>query len=333
MSTDRPTIEHYEAALTLAVRAPSLHNTQPWRWTVSDGGLELRADRQRQLAATDLDGHGVLLACGAALQMARLGLQACGWDTTVRRLPDSGDPDLLAVIVPTGRTEVTEDVLRTARAAARRHTERRPFAPRPVPEWALDELRVAAAEPNVYLDYVERPDDRIELAVATAWADRYEKQDAGYRAELDTWTHREADTREGIPPTAIPRQRGEKARHTDVPVRDFEVGTLGEVPVGGGGDERPVFGVLFTSADDTESRLRAGEALSRVLVRVEELGLACSLMSQPVDFPGVRERVRVLMSWVDHPHMLIRIGWPPGGDRLPPTPRRGVGEVADLGRS
>lgn len=332
MPTDRPTAADYEAALTLAVRAPSLHNTQPWRWTMTDHGLELYADRERQLPATDMDGHALLLGCGATLQMARVGLRACGWETTVRRLPDPGNPDLLAVIAVAGPAEVTEEVLRTARAAARRHTERRPFDPRPVPPRTLDELRVAAAEPGVYLDFVERSDDLLELAVATAWADRYEKQDSRYRAELEEWTHKESDAREGVPSTAIPRQKGERPRHTEVPVRDFEVGTLGEVPIGGGGDERPVFGVLFTTADDTESRLRAGEALARVLVRVEDLGLACSLLSQPVDFPGVRERVRVLMSWLDHPHMLIRIGWPPEGDRLPPTPRREVGEVADLRR-
>lgn len=327
MPTDGPTAEHYEAALTLAVRAPSLHNSQPWRWTVTDRQLELRADRERQLPATDLDGHGVMLACGAGLELARLGLRACGWTSTVHRFPRPDDPDLLAVVRPGDRAVVTDDILRTAHAAARRHTDRRPFSGDPVPDEILDELRAAAAEPGVYLDFVVRADDRIDLAVAAAWADRYEEQDLGYRAELAEWTRRDSESNEGIPPAAIPHHTGEP-RHTEVPVRDFELGTLGEVDVHGIGDEQPAFGVLFTAADDQESRLRAGEALCRVLVRAEDLGLSASLMSQPVDFPGVRERVRVLMSWVDHPHMLIRFGWPQAGEPGPPTPRRGVHEVA-----
>lgn len=332
MPADRPTTRDYEAALTLAVRAPSLHNTQPWHWTVTDSGLELRADRRRQLPATDLDGHGVLLGCGAGLQLARLGLLACGWTSVARRFPDPDDPDLLAIIRTDLRVEVTDEVLRIANAAARRHTEPRPFDSRPVPEWVLDQLRAAAAEPGVYLDFVVRPDDRIDLAVAAAWADRYEQQDTGYRQELTEWTHKEAEAGEGIPASVIVHQPASESRHTDVPVRDFELGTLGEVPMATG-DEQPAFGVLFTAADDSESRLRAGEALIRVLVRAEDLKLACSMVSQPVDFPGVRERVRVLMSWVDHPHMLIRFGWPPGGDPGPPTPRRGLSEVITDQRS
>lgn len=333
MPADRPTTGDYEAALTLAVRAPSLHNTQPWQWTVTDTGLELRADRSRQLPATDLDGHGLLLSCGAALQLSRLGLLACGWTSKARRFPDPNDPDLLAVIGTHERVEVTDEVLRVAQAAARRHTERRPFDSRPVPGWALDHLRAAAAEPGVYLDFVERPDDRLDLAVAAAWADRYERQDRRYQEELIEWTTKEAESGEGIPPSAILHQPEGGRRHTEVPVRDFEMGTLGEVSMVSGGDERPALGVLFTLTDDPEYRLRAGEALVRVLVRSEDLGLGCSMVSQLVDFPGVRERVRVLMSWVDHPHMLLRFGWSPEGGPGPRAPRRRLSEVITDQRS
>lgn len=326
---DQPSAEEYHAALSLAVRAPSLHNTQPWRWIVTKAGLLLRADRERQLPTTDMDGHGLLVSCGASLQLARIGLRASGWLNEVDRCPEPTDHDLLAKIRPTERVEVTTQVLDQVRAAQRRRSERRPFRDEGVPGWALDELRAAAAEPNVYLDFVVREDERLELAVAATWADRYEQRDQDYRSELAEWIHRGEDVREGVPSTAIPHRVKGGARHTEVPVRDFEQGIPGQLPVTGDVDEQPALGVLFTVTDDTESRLRAGEALARVLVRAEELGLATSLMSQPVDFPGVRERVRVLMSWVDHPHMMLRVGWPPPGAPPPPTPRRSVEEVSE----
>ncbi|MCW2495222.1 MAG: hypothetical protein JWQ77_1146, partial [Jatrophihabitans sp.] len=37
------------AALESANRAPSIHNTQPWRWVLHGSVLDLRADRARQL--------------------------------------------------------------------------------------------------------------------------------------------------------------------------------------------------------------------------------------------------------------------------------------------
>jgi nitroreductase len=68
-----------EAALAVAVRAPSIHNTQPWRWQLADGVLTLRADRSRQLAVADPDGHSLLISCGAALHLTELALRAAGW--------------------------------------------------------------------------------------------------------------------------------------------------------------------------------------------------------------------------------------------------------------
>ena len=66
------------AALEVAVRAPSIHNTQPWRWRLDPDGLDVLADRERQLRVADPDGHSMLLSCGAALYLTELGLRATG---------------------------------------------------------------------------------------------------------------------------------------------------------------------------------------------------------------------------------------------------------------
>ena len=69
-----PTRSEVERAVSHGVRAPSIHNTQPWRWRYRHGVLDLFADRTRQLPALDPDGRSLLLSCGAALELARLGL-------------------------------------------------------------------------------------------------------------------------------------------------------------------------------------------------------------------------------------------------------------------
>ena len=86
------------SALQLAARAPSVHNTQPWRWRIGDRSIELLADEARRLRATDQDGRDLMLSCGAALHHLRVTLAAAGVDTTVHRLPDPARPDLLATI-------------------------------------------------------------------------------------------------------------------------------------------------------------------------------------------------------------------------------------------
>ncbi|MCO7193338.1 hypothetical protein NH602_09940, partial [Pseudonocardia sp. McavD-2-B] len=86
------------AALDLARLAPSLHNSQPWWWHLGDGVVHLHADLDRWLPATDPDGLGLIVSCGAALHHLRVALAAAGVGASVRRLPDPDDPDLLTVL-------------------------------------------------------------------------------------------------------------------------------------------------------------------------------------------------------------------------------------------
>lgn len=324
-----PSVTDWQDAVRFAVRAPSIHNTQPWRWELAGGELHLYADRSRQLAAADPDGRAVLISCGGALSLALLRLAAAGWAAAVDRLPDPADRDLLARVRVTGRQAPDGATMERAAAAERRHTERRPFRPDPVPAEVLDQLVRAAQDAGVYAYPVERTDQRLDLAVAMSWADRVESEDPAYRAELAHWVGPRAEAAgEGVPASAVPHVSAGRPRHTDVPMRDFEAGTRGGQDVAGDVDEQPAYLVLLSRGDGPEQRLRAGEAYLRVSVEAERLGLASSAMTQGVDLPGVRERFRTLMAWADHPQMVLRVGYPPV-EPAPPTatPRRPLSAV------
>src|SRR4051812_6764222 len=125
---DRATVE---AALAVAVRAPSIHNTQPWRWRLAGGALELIADRSRQLTVADPDGHSLLVSCGAALHLTEIALRAAGSAVQAQLLPDPDDHDLLARFTPVGAVEPDEAVLGQAEAALRRRSGPRALPPPP----------------------------------------------------------------------------------------------------------------------------------------------------------------------------------------------------------
>ena len=326
----RPTVADFTDAVRFAVRAPSIHNTQPWRWELAGGVLSLRADRSRQLAVADPDGRAVLLSCGGALSLAVLRLAAAGWVTEVARLPEPGDRDLLARVRVTGRQPPEPVTVARAAAAERRRTERRPFRPDPLPAEVLDRLAAAAADDaGVYGFVVEQADQRLDLAVVMSWADKVESTDPAYRAELARWVGQQAETAgEGVPASAVPHVEPGRPRHTDVPVRDFEAGTRGAQELAGEVDEQPAYLVLLSRGDGPEQRLRAGEAYLRVSVEAERLGLASSAMTQALDLPAVRERARTLMAWADHPQMILRVGYPPTASApVESTPRRPLSAV------
>src|SRR5215831_15680122 len=85
-------------AVALAIRAPSIHNTQPWKFRLGHGLIELYADPSRQLPVADDSGRAMFVSCGAALVFARLALQNAGFVVSTRHTPDPGNPDHLATL-------------------------------------------------------------------------------------------------------------------------------------------------------------------------------------------------------------------------------------------
>ena len=65
-------------ASAAGVRAPSLHNRQPWLFRLAGGAIEVRADPSRSVPVVDHDGWATRIACGAATCNARLALAAAG---------------------------------------------------------------------------------------------------------------------------------------------------------------------------------------------------------------------------------------------------------------
>jgi hypothetical protein len=115
-------------ALELAVRAPSLHNSQPWRWVAGGGVLELFADPTRIGRSTDSTGREVLISCGAMLDHLRVAMAAAGWAAFIDRFPNPNNHDHLATLEFRPMDFVTDAHRARGEAIRHRQTDRLPFA-------------------------------------------------------------------------------------------------------------------------------------------------------------------------------------------------------------
>jgi hypothetical protein len=315
------------AALAAAARAagfaPSIHNTQPWRWRVVGSTLELWAVRERQLTITDPLGRMLTLSCGAALHHARVTLAAEGWQIDVDRMPQPTQPDLLARVTLQERIEVAPAAMRLLQTVRIRHTDRRPVSDVPVDRTLIDGLRQVADREGAHLHVLDR-NGVIELAGAASRAQHVEGMDEAWAEELSYWAGGERREGFGVPDEVIPSA----PPPTTVPGRDFA--STGTLPVDTGHDREAVYAILYGAEDVALEWLRAGEALSAVWLEAIERDLTVLPLSAAIEVPQTRQTLQRLLAYLGQPFLVLRIGV--GLDRAGPphTPRLAAEQTVEI---
>lgn len=328
VQTTHPDPVTMRAALDVACRAPSVHNTQPWRWAVADHSVHLFADRTRQLPVIDHAGRELTISCGAALHHALIAFRGLGWKPITHRLPNPADPDHLAAIEFTPPPHIDPHVLRLVAATALRRSDRRPFLPDPLPEPLLAELVIAALAEEVTCTVLRDPAAHREVVVALAHADATQRANPAYRGELAEWTHSRLGAVQGVPARNVPATA---AFPRGVPGRDFGAGELESPPPL---DDGATLCVLSTTVDSGPSWLRVGEALSAITLAATANQLATCTLSQVAEVRASRDLVRrAALGGEGEPQLVLRLGWPvtatfPG----PATPRRPLADVVSQWR-
>jgi len=310
-----------------AADAPSVYNTQPWRFATHHHAIRLYADSRRKLACADPAGREMLISCGAALFNLRLAVRRLGFAAQVRLLPDPAEADLLAEIDWGWYAPPTAEETLLYQSIARRHTHRGPFTADIPPLLTGDLVRIARQEQAqlqvIYDSRCHRP-----LAGLVCAAEHIQATSPGLAAERARWARPPGDRRsDGVPTTAYPAQPDGLA----FTGRDFACGTGWGYPPKSpppGPEAIGLVAVLSTKDDGRVAWLLAGQALQRLLLYATSQGASAAFHTQPLELPQTRRRVRAEFTDGAYPQMLLRLG----RDGHPvTTPRRPVTQMLIAG--
>jgi nitroreductase len=304
-----------------AAAAPSIHNTQPWRFRVIGGDLiEVHGDPGRVLWVADPRGRALHLSCGAALFNLRLAIRMTGAKPLVWPLPDPGrEPTLIASVQLGGGRPPTQAERELYEVIWQRHTSRVPFSDKPVPARVLIALERGAEAEFTALRTLNA-DDAARIMQLAAAADRELAEDFDHRVELASWIGTEAD--DGVPRPAL----GSRPDREPSPVRDLGRASPAAVLATASYEPQPHLAVLATAHDDRADWLRAGQALQRVLLTATSNGLAASFLYQPLELHDKRHPEPGWWPWPECPQIVLRLGYGPSGAL---SPRRRVDDVLD----
>ncbi|MEO3756900.1 NAD(P)H nitroreductase [Mycobacterium sp. B14F4] len=320
MSAHFPDAETMRSALMLTVRAPSVHNSQPWQWRLGDRSLHLYANRALQLPHTDPDARDLILSCGAALNHCQIAFAALGWQAKIHRFPNPDEPDHLAALElhrhPAGDADIA-----LAAAIPRRRTDRRRYSQWQIAPGDIALIGSRAARMGVTMRRVDDLPGLQKIVAEAAWQ---HAADHGYSAELAAWSGRYGAAA-GVPARNTPKPDS----RAPIPARWFAGPALAQPPGSEAEIDNAVVVALGTTEDNELSRLRAGEATSMVLLTATALGLASCPITEPLELAQTRDGVREhVFEDRNYPQMLLRMGWAPvNADPLPATPRRALSEV------
>lgn len=324
-TTDQQVTHALRRAVERAVLAPSVHNTQPWTFTLNHATLTLRADRSRQLRVLDASARQLMISCGCALFNMRVSLAADGLDALVTRLPKGPDSDVVATLEVTHPSSTPAEVDRLAAldsVVELRQTNRRRFSDEPVPEEVVDSLVAACETEQTHLVEVRTAEHRLAVAVLSQRADSMQYSNPAYRAELRNWTSDDPKRRDGVPALAVPHV--DEGSGDEVPIRDFDTRGMGWLPTATHSSKDQCLLLLGSDGDDVLSWLRAGEALERVLLEVTRQGYVSSPLTQVVEVPSTRAALQRELMLTMHPHVLLRVG------RAPVTPSTRRRPLSDM---
>ncbi|MER7246902.1 hypothetical protein [Kribbella sp. NPDC000426] len=319
--SDQLPAKDVEVLLAAAVAAPSMHNTQPWRFAVEGHAIDVYLDGSRALPAEDPTGRAMRIAAGAATFNLRCAAESLGYRTWFGLAPYPDEPDLLARVVIEPTADRDEELRDLAVQIPYRHTDRHPSDIEPMPESVRIALLQAAYAEGAQLTWLAEDDVRavLDLVLDT---DLREVHDWHRSAERSHWVGGERTT-DGIPSDAL----GPRSATYPAAVRDMGTRPADRMRGATRFEDHPDVAVLSTDYDEPADQVTAGAALERVLLTATRAGLSASFLNQPLEYDDLRRSVQRLTRCPGHAHMIIRFG-----HSTPDGPRHGTARrpVADF---
>lgn len=305
--------------LAYAAKAPSGHNTQPWKFRAAGKTIEVLPDFGRALPVVDGNHRELYISLGCAVENLCIAATHFRYDTVVTRQNREG------ITIEFTRNEACEENP-LFRQIAKRQTNRSIYTGKKISDAVCEALQNVPAEKgvSVYLTGIDSPEGN-RLAEWVFKGNEYQMSDPAFKNELLSWmrfnARQTAATNDGLvykvfgnPP--LPRFLAKPV--VSLFLKPDKQNKADKEKIGSSSHF-----VLFSCRPDTsEAWINTGRTLQRFLLRATETGIACAYLNQPCETPALAEAMRrTLPVGGNHPAVLLRIGY---AAPVPYSPRRKI---------
>jgi len=308
--------------IRLATLAPSGHNTQPWRFTVSDMGIRIRPDLSRRTSVVDPDDHHLFVSLGCATENLLVAAAATGRPGSIEFSEGLGGQ--IRIDLTSGRP--TTDALYPA--ILENQSTRSNYDARSVSTENLKLLEFTSRIPGVSVIILTENKKRGEILEYVLRGNDAQMDNPAFVEELRDWIRFN-------PSQALRTGDGLFTRCSGQPVIPTWIGRAAFSHFYKKNTEDPRYaqqirtsaGVAIFIGDKADKNhwVKVGRSFQRFALQATALGIRHSLINQPIEVPSVRtEFARFLGIGDIRPDLVVRFGYAPA---MPMSLRRPIGDV------
>lgn len=298
------------------------HNTQPWRFRVSERRIEILADFTRRTPAVDPDDHHLFTSLGCAAENLSLAAGASGRPGDIRFDPANDGAIVFEFSGAANQISPLYD------AIPLRQSTRAEFDGRGVSAADLRILAAAADTPGVDLVLVTDRPAMTQVRDMVLSGNSTQIADAAFVRELKTWLR-------FSPRHALETGDGLFSATSGVPVLPSWLGpTMFDMTFKADAENAKYAKQIQSSAgiavfvaekEDPEHWVLVGRACQRFALQATALGMKHAFINQPVEVARLRPELATLVGMPGRrPDIVMRFGY---GPALPFSARRAVDTV------
>jgi hypothetical protein len=312
----------FEFLVSKATKAPSGHNTQPWRFRQNGSVVEIHPDFDRRLPVVDPDDRELFVSLGCAAENLCLAAQNIGYEPSVA----VGDTGIIAVALTEG-VDIKSNPL--FEQIDLRQTNRSIYTGEEIALDALKRLQAIRSEDGVSVHYYARQTKQFnDIEQYVLRGNTHQMQNEAFKAELKSWMRfnkkHQDQTLDGLSYAVfgapnLPRWMAKLIMSMAINAKTQNKADREKIASAS-------HLVLFTTRENSRREwVNLGRTLQRFLLTATELGIAHAYLNQPNEEPEIAaEMTKTLDLDGEYPTVLLRVGY---GEQQAYSKRRPIGDV------
>jgi hypothetical protein len=295
--------ENYMTILNASIRAPSAHNSQPWKISVKENKIYIEPELSRSLPIGDPDHRELWTSLGCFIQNLITAAETIGFEVEIRY----DLPQIVVSILGDTSTNSTEQSLKNI---YNRRTSRNPYTNKYPDAKFLSDIN-ALPSTDLKLDVITNEEKKNRLADIALKADIEAFSSSLFREELSSYMHPiDSKNSTGL---KVPRLIASLCKYVNL---GKLAKRMNEKILK---NHTPVFFLISTSKDSEKNWIEAGLLYEKIALLATEYGMVTGPWSAPILNVNCSKEIQKVIKTTMRPQIFSRLGYEE--NISPPTSR------------